>query len=815
MAIEFKARVLLELGAELISSDGVAIYELVKNAIDANSPTIEISICIVLQHSSYLELSNYLANIDQNHFNADNFVLLVSQRIESDAPKKAREVFLKTLGNPQSYSDANYALEQAYFAGNYICIKDSGHGMNADTLQRGYLTIGTPMRFLQKEQSTKPNWKNLNQSGEKSKSPLGEKGIGRLAAMRLGHYVHVQTAPRDSENINESNWHVLELDWRPIFSDPTLNASALDYEPERGPLKENPNEHGTILTIRCLQSDWDENKLKQLASTEFAKLADPFLSDFMADFLTLKLQEQRILLAEFEHSKLKHADAVCRAKLQRIESLDQSDPLDDLEFVVEIDYKHFKGAKRTWHLRSEHLASCIKEPVGRKKKAKASDLLPDADAIISALPRLGPFEMQFYWFNRGRLMREDHELWTQIQPFVKAWSGGLLVFRDGFRVYPYGAATDDWLDLDRSALSGSAYKLNRAQIIGYLRISHQGNPSLLDQTNREGFRDCPEKEALRRLLRHAIITKCKNFLEATLKENKGEAPEAFETLERRVGSSELLAVTQLQNLQTRIPEESESINEVLFQIGEIRDAWERAKITIKNHESELEQYIHLAGVGLQVEFIAHELSRVTFDALRSLRDGDVLTRESTRLGLESQLKTLEKRIRVLDLMSIPGRQRKVPVIIDDIVQTLVDMHDAKLQRHGIKVKIHNTSNKSLQVKVESGQILQILDNLFSNSFYWLSNRFDRSIPPEIVINIDPDERLLTFFDNGPGVPNDMAEDIFKPFVTTKPPGDGRGLGLFISRRLAEYNDATLDVTPADIDDVHHGFVLSLKYAKKS
>lgn len=811
MGIEFKARVLLELGAELISSDGVAIYELVKNAIDAKSPTIEISISIVLQHSSYQELSEELESKNPSNFDADSFKRNVLRRIESDAPKKAQETFLQALGNPTSLPQAVKALDDAFFKGNYIIIKDFGHGMNVDTLQSGYLTIGTPIRLVQKEKVTKPHWIS---DGVQPEPILGEKGIGRLAAMRLGHYLRVRTVQSDTEELEQPNWHLLKLDWRPIFADPTLNASALNYEPIPGQAKNSPDEHGTILTIRCLQSDWDESKLKQLAISELSKLADPFLSDFMADFLTIKFQGKRIHLPEFENSKLKHADAICRAKFRRVESWDETDPLDGLEFVVEVDYKYYKGSKRIWHLRSEHLASCIKEPVGRRKKAKINDLLPDADAIISALPRLGPFEMQFFWFNRGRLMREENVLWAQIQPFVKNWSGGLLVFRDGFRVYPYGSAADDWLDLDRSALSGSAYKLNRAQIIGYLRISQRGNPLLLDQTNREGFRDCPEKEALRRLLRHTLITKCKIFLEDTVKENKGEAPEALDTLERRVGTSGSLAVKQLQQLQSRVPQESESISEILFQIGEISDAWERAKITIKNHESELEQYIHLAGVGLQVEFIAHELTRITQDALQSLQE-DAMDNEAARLGLEIQLKTLEKRIRAFDLLSIPGRQRKVSVDIKDIAQTLVDMHEAKIQRHGLKVQVISMSNKALIAKVERGQILQILDNLFSNSFYWLSNRFDRSAPPEIVITINAEERLLIFSDNGPGVPEDMAIDIFKPFVTTKPPGDGRGLGLFISRRLAEYHDATLDVTPIGADDIHHGFVLNLKNVKKS
>jgi hypothetical protein len=53
MSINFKARVLLELGAELISSDAVALYELIKNGIDAGSTKIEIDIRIALQPSAH------------------------------------------------------------------------------------------------------------------------------------------------------------------------------------------------------------------------------------------------------------------------------------------------------------------------------------------------------------------------------------------------------------------------------------------------------------------------------------------------------------------------------------------------------------------------------------------------------------------------------------------------------------------------------------------------------------------------------------------------------------------------------------------
>lgn len=809
MGIEFKARVLLELGAELISSDAVAFYELIKNAIDAGSPSVTISVHIALQFSAYQEICRQLRATRDDDFNCSSFLDKVRAVMEHDTQKEVSQAFLTTLGHPLTLAAAVQALEEAYLAGSFIVVADKGHGMNAETLQKGYLTIGTPIRLLSKSRPSEANWNYHPTVGGQT---LGEKGIGRLAAMRLGHYVHVQTSMRDEEKNADPYWINLELDWRPIFNDPNLDASALDYKPERGPQKQSSKDHGTILTIRSLQSDWHIDKICELSATQLAKLSDPFASDFIHELLIVELQGKKVPLPEFENYKLKKADAVCRARLDKVKGI-SPESAERLELSIEVDYWQYPGASRVWKLSDEHLASCIQDPPGRRKKPKASEILPNTDAVLAALPRLGPFEMEFHWFNRGRIMRDEPDTWANIKSFVTSWSGGLLVYRDGFRVYPYGSPSDDWLDLDRSALSGSAYKLNRSQIVGFLRISQEGNPALQDQTNREGFRDCPEKEALRRLLRHVIITHCRRFLEDTLKANSTEPPEEIESLEKRVGDSEQVATTKLYELQKRVPEEAEPINEIIFQLGEIRAAWERAKSTIANQESELEQYVHLAGVGLQVEFIAHELSRVTADALRSLRDGDVLKDESVRLGLEMQLKTLDKRIRVLDLLSVPGRQRKALVEVESIVTMLIDMHDAKIKRHGLDVSIQKLSEMPFRAKIEQGQILQILDNLFSNSFYWLNNRFDRATKPKITITLDPLRRLIMFEDNGPGVQQDMKEDIFKPFVTTKPPGDGRGLGLFISRRLAEYNDATLSLGSADVDGKSRKFEISLKNNK--
>lgn len=90
MSITFKARVLLELGAELISSDPVALYELIKNGVDAGSKKIGVYVNIVMQPSSFRELVAMYGGIPDGQWSTQRFLRDVSDRIEDDAEEEAR-----------------------------------------------------------------------------------------------------------------------------------------------------------------------------------------------------------------------------------------------------------------------------------------------------------------------------------------------------------------------------------------------------------------------------------------------------------------------------------------------------------------------------------------------------------------------------------------------------------------------------------------------------------------------------------------------------------------------------------------------------
>ncbi len=792
MGLTFKARVLLELGAELISSDGMALYELIKNGLDAGSKEIGIDIQVVMQPSMKRALLRKWKDA-RLAWNAKTFQAEVEAGIDNSAPSDAIEAFVDTL-REESRADALAALEEACVEFNFIKVVDSGDGMDGNALDECYLTVGTTNR-LQKKMRLLEDTRN---EADEEQVPLGEKGIGRLAAMRLGHFVQVVSAveshPRE---------FVLDLDWRPVYANPMLDLDdkSLQFKPVVGARKSKPK--GTTIIIKDLQSDWDLDKLRELSRFDLGKLADPFKSAAANQFLSVQFQgKDANVIAVFEAARLKPADAICtitfRAGSVEAESADE----DGAELTVKTVYRHFKREEELVHV-GPHLATAVSYEPKRKKNAEK---LARSDEVVAALKTLGDFEAKFYWFNRGRFLREEKVLWSGgLGDFVRNWSGGLLVYRDGYRVYPYGSAQDDWLDLDRKALASSAYKLNRAQIVGYLRITSKENPRLIDQTNREGFRDSPEREALRRILRQAIIADCKSFLEKVDKENKVADEETLQEIDARIVDSSQNAAQNLKRLKARVPAETATIQSVLQELGEVQDAWNRAKQTLKSKNEEVETYTHLAGVGLMVELLAHELARTTQDALDLLADKKTASDPNKLQALASVLKTLNKRIRVIDVLSIPGRQRREVLPIPALVTEMKDFYETKFARHKVEFNLIHSGGRAFTRKVERGQIIQIFDNIFNNSIFWLGRRLNRNERPQINVEIDTTGGSVAITDNGPGISEDVGNRVFDAFYTSKG-ANGRGLGLYISKKLAAENDAQLELLPAE-EGIHHGFLL--------
>jgi signal transduction histidine kinase len=247
-------------------------------------------------------------------------------------------------------------------------------------------------------------------------------------------------------------------------------------------------------------------------------------------------------------------------------------------------------------------------------------------------------------------------------------------------------------------------------------------------------------------------------------------------------------------------EERQLVGEIDDAIDELTALLERARSLVLSYDKGRGQLIQLAGIGLMVEFIGHELSRATEHALRAVvhsrNAASAAGLEAALDSLGAQLKTINKRIRVLDPLSPSGRQIKERFDFVRWVRDLLLTHDDQFSRHGIALSfriVGDEEERAIWVMAVKGMITQIIENLVANSVYWLraEKLVDRRLKPRINVTIDARTATLHLTDNGPGIEVGRSQEIFEPFVTSKPPGEGKGLGLYIAMEMARYHGCDL------------------------
>ena len=156
------------------------------------------------------------------------------------------------------------------------------------------------------------------------------------------------------------------------------------------------------------------------------------------------------------------------------------------------------------------------------------------------------------------------------------------------------------------------------------------------------------------------------------------------------------------------------------------------------------------------------------------------------------MNSISKRLRILDPLSVAGRQRRERFNLDELVQEIVAAHEAQFARHSIEL-ILLLPERPVQVYAVKGMVVQVLENLISNSVYWMDVEKNRkmSYEPEMVIDLDDNPPRVRFADNGPGISEQYKDRVFDLFFSLKDKSRRRGLGLFIAREAAEHNGGAL------------------------
>jgi len=623
-------------------------------------------------------------------------------------------------------SECTVELLGAHIVGGSIRVRDNGIGMVPEQIRDGWLVVG---------ESTKAG---------RERSPggrllVGSKGLGRLAALRLGGKALLVTRPKEKPEKEYS----VSLDWKAFDEAQLVEQVELNIE-EHARKRATPS--GTEVLVEDLPFAWKPGDVKRLARA-LLLLTDPF-----------------------ENS------GGFRAKLKADE-------------FSEIARRARQGywSDCDWHL----VAS-----VGVDGKAKAQVCNSAGDVVFQADHETVTDDQTKKSYNTPPL---TFELWeflldrkrfsTKTAKFddVKNWLsvfGGVYLYHRGVRVAPYGDPGNDWLDMNLSRVRSPELRPSTNNSIG--RVTVEDPKALLQQkTDRLGFVD---NESFRELIEFAC-----DALDWMARERLRARETRKRSQRKEVEKKRTEAHAEATKVVEKLPRAVRGVVEQA--IKRLEDA-QSAEIEVLQDEAQL--YHTLGTVGTTAAAFAHQtnkplcLIQTESESLESLL-GNPKQPSFPQLSLAcvQRIRRASKALLAfadvtLKLLEHEKRRRgrlEVHQSIEDTVGLLKPYFDLM---HVIPR--YEFEPQKLHIFGSRAAFEAVLTNLISNSLQAFS-RGDRQ-GLESGKQRESDGRLLVFrsrfvnervrliiMDNGPGMSNISLDDIWLPGRTTTERGTGLGLAI--------------------------------------
>ncbi|MBT9456642.1 MAG: PAS domain S-box protein [Burkholderiaceae bacterium] len=233
----------------------------------------------------------------------------------------------------------------------------------------------------------------------------------------------------------------------------------------------------------------------------------------------------------------------------------------------------------------------------------------------------------------------------------------------------------------------------------------------------------------------------------------------------------------------------------MFDLTERRDA----QAEIERQRDALRQSEKLTAMGSLLAGVAHELNNPLAIVMgrASLLEEKLANTAHAADALRIR-EAAERCGRIVRAFLNMARQRpsvRSPVLLNDLVQAATDMLQYALRSHDIALRLELTPGLP-EIHADPDQIGQIVLNLLVNAQQALMaveglRRLSVSTGLE-QRRTDREPRLwLRVSDNGAGVPPELREQVFAPFFTTKAEGVGTGMGLAVSRSIAQSHGGSL------------------------
>jgi signal transduction histidine kinase len=602
--------------------------------------------------------------------------------------------------------------------GGTVVISDDGVGMDADEIANGWLLIGK-------------SGKEAVRRTKLGRLTVGNKGLGRLAALRMGSEIVLRTRSRTDSAVE----HSVTIDWTRYDSAQTVEQVDLSIEEAARSLPKS----GTTIEIRNLVKVFSKESIHRLARA-LLLLADPFGA---------QTGFQPILDSK---------------EFESLNKLIKEKYFEDAEF-------HLTG-----HVDSKgKVSASVLLSNGRVKwTADHTDVTSKDDRY--KCPE-ATFELWLFLLKASSFTTKSASL-AEVRDWIKEW-GGVHLYHRGLRVQPYGDPGHDWLDMNLARTRNPEDRPSTNNSIGRV-VVEDIQEVLVQKTDRTGFVESEQFAELRRFAFDLLEWLADVRLKESEKRRRVQRQQAHKTFRE--------AKSGLTKALKSLPKSSRASIEGAVKVYET--ARERE---VRNLHAEVQLYRTLSTVGTTYAVFAHELAGPG-RRIRKLAES-VAQRARKHLGLEQYALSLQDPVasivQTADEISLFPRLALRLLERDKRKQGRLKLHNSisevlRLTRYFVdlyKAQISlQLADGDPEIFGSPAAVESILMNLLTNSLNAFASEEGAKHRREISIRTEIQRKhrvCLRFLDSGPGIQKLNVEDIWLPGRTTSP--DGTGLGLTIVR----------------------------------
>ncbi len=437
----------------------------------------------------------------------------------------------------------------------------------------------------------------------------------------------------------------------------------------------------------------------------------------------------------------------------------------------------------------------------------------------------GDFKFELFYFLRDsfNLTNENYNYRFAIK--ILDTYCGIKIYRDNFRVKPYGDIGNDWLQLDKAKVSDThGYRVGNNQTVGVINIGDESNPLLIDATNREGIIENKAFEQLKDFILYCInvissirkeesekekselvkLEEAKKELDAKQNLIKSQQDKLInnimtivDSVEDKVAKSESSIKLNIQLALTEYKKnEEQSQKEREEHYDKITETYQKV---INYQQSELETYKNLATIGMLAGNFGHETQDIVSRIRNSIMFFEQFSereKNNTAIEISKILNDDFNRISgyselIVSFLRKKKREKTYNLSLKSVLEQVCLLYRNMLKEFGIE--LIDFCEDNILFNIRQIDLESIIINMITNAFEQVKGRKVRRI---VITFLQNNENVVMHFeDSGMGVPIDQRKNIFRPFITTKE--EGIGLGLNIVHDIVENYNGNVCVTASE------------------